>query len=412
MADNTTVVVVLKRDKVIKGETHEGECPIWIRIIKGRIIKYRSLGISCFDKDWDKKTNLPKKSHPLKEYHETIIARAIREHKEKIMDFKVDGKEFTPAVLIDALGLKVTNATLFKYIESKIADLNESNRIGNADVYTNTLNQLKTFLRRNDITFSQIDLVFLNKFETFFRKRSSMDNTMSVHFRTLRAVFNSAIAEGYAKKDSYPFDKYKISERFSTKTKKRAITKEEVHKVGNLVIINDDSSLEAQKYFMFSYYGQGINFVDIANLQWHNLSNGRIFYKRAKTGQELSFALPQPALDIIEKLNKSTDRNRNTYIFPILNRDVHISATQIKNRIKKVMGRVNKDLKWIGTRVGITLPLTTYVARHSFATALKRSGVSTAVISESMGHQTEAVTQTYLKSFENSIIDEAMKHLL
>ena len=405
---HTTIVVLLRTSQTLAN----GEHAVRLCVTKERVRKYISLGFTCSLKNWDVKANLPKRNHPFKAQYDSIISKAIRDYKEKLNDFNSEGKDFTPAVLIDTLGLKVTKTTLFKYIESKIVDLKESNRIGNADVYTNTLNQLKTFLKRKDITFSQIDLVFLNKFETFFRKRSSMDNTMSVHFRTLRAVFNSAIAEGYAKKDSYPFDKYKISERFSTKTKKRAITKEEVHKVGNLVIINDDSSLEAQKYFMFSYYGQGINFVDIANLQWHNLSNGRIFYRRAKTSQELSFALPQPALDIIEKLNKSTDRNRNTYIFPILNRDVHISATQIKNRIKKVMGRVNKDLKAIGTRVGTTLPLTTYVARHSFATALKRSGVSTSVISESMGHQTEAVTQTYLKSFENSIIDEAMKHLL
>lgn len=217
---------------------------------------------------------------------------------------------------------------------------------------------------------------------------------------------------GYVKKDSYPFDKYKISERFSTKTKKRAITKDEMMKVAALQLDPNSTDYEAQQYFMFTYYGTGINFVDIANLQWQNLSNGRIFYKRAKTGQELSFALPQPALDIIESLSKSPNRNGNTNIFPILNRSIHITATQIKNRIKKVMRRVNKDLKAIGESVGIETPLTTYVARHSFATILKRSGVATAVISESMGHQTEAVTQTYLKSFENSIIDEAMKHLL
>ena len=401
---HTTIVVLLRTSQTLAN----GEHAVRLCVTKERVRKYISLGFTCSLKNWDVKANLPKRNHPFKAQYDSIISKAIRDYKEKLNDFNSEGKDFTPAVLIDTLGLKVTKTTLFKYIESKIADLKESNRIGNADVYTNTLNQLKTFLKRKDITFSQIDLVFLNKFETFFRKRSSMDNTMSVHFRTLRAVFNSAIAEGYAKKDSYPFDKYKISERFSTKTKKRAITKNEVHKVGKLIIDDNPSALEAQKYFMFSYYGQGINFIDIANLQWQNLINGRIYYRRAKTGQELSFALPQPAIDIIEQF-----KNEGTsYIFPILNDKIHISATQIKNRIRKVMTRVNKDLKAIGTRVGINSPLTTYVARHSFATALKRSGVSTAVISESMGHQTEAVTQTYLKSFENSIIDEAMKNLL
>jgi integrase len=100
------------------------------------------------------------------------------------------------------------------------------------------------------------------------------------------------------------------------------------------------------------------------------------------------------------------------YIFPILNKEIHITPTQKHNRIHKVLTRVNKELKNIGKALAIEVSLTSYVARHTFATVLKSSGVNTAVISEAMGHQTEAITQTYLKSFENSIIDEAMEHLL
>ena len=407
-ANNTTITVLLRKSQTLAN----GEHAVRLCVTKDRVRKYTSLGFTCSLKDWDTKTNLPKSKHPYKAHYDSIIAKAIKEHKDKLADFKQDGKDFTPAVLLDTVTTVTNKTTLFRYFESKIETLKEQNRIGNADVYTNAFHQLKKFLKEKDITFSQIDLIFLQKFETSFRKRGMMDNAISIHFRTLRAVFNAAIAEGYARKDSYPFDKYKISDRFSTKTKKRAITKEEILKVGALILNPNSTEYEAQQYFMFTYYGTGINFVDIANLQWKNLSNGRIFYKRAKTGQELSFALSQPALEIIDRLNKLTDRKATSYIFPILNRSVHVTPTQIKNRIKKVMSRVNIDLKAIGASVEIETPLTTYVARHSFATVLKRSGVATALISESMGHATEAVTQTYLKSFENSILDEAMKNLL
>ena len=407
-SEYTTIAVVLYKSKTLSN----GEHPLMLRVTKNRVRKYIALAISCSVKEWDTKTNLPKKSHVHKAQYDSIIAKAIKEHKDKLIDFKAEGKDFTPEVLVTAASKTVSKTTVFSYIDQKVIDLELSRKIGNSKVYKDTGSILRNFTKKKDFTFYQLDFNFLTKLEVYFRAKGLSDNGMSVRFRTIRAIFNAAIEEKFASKDSYPFVKFKISERFSTKTQKRAITKEEVQKVGKLIIYNDPSALEAQKYFMFSYYGQGINFVDMANLKWGNIMNGRIYYKRQKTGGELSFALPQPALDIIKYFKAVAGINNNSYIFPILNDRIHITPTQVHNRIHKVLTRVNQDLKAIGKSVDIQIPLTSYVARHSFATVLKRSGVSTAVISESMGHQTEAVTQTYLKSFENSIIDEAMKHLL
>ena len=100
------------------------------------------------------------------------------------------------------------------------------------------------------------------------------------------------------------------------------------------------------------------------------------------------------------------------YIFPILDRAIHRTEQQIHNRIHKVLVHVNKGLREWSRILGLKTTLTTYVARHTFATVLKRSGVSVALISESLGHSDLSTTQIYLDSFENSQIDEAMKHLL
>lgn len=404
----TTVNVILYKSKTLSN----GEHPLMVRVSKNRVRKYISLGLSCDPKHWDAKTNLPKKSHPKKEVIESIISKAISTYKDKVIDFKHEGKDFTPDVLIAVAGKKVKKTTVFKYFEDRIERLRASNQIGNADVYKDTYNQLKNFTTDKDITFSQLDFDFLLKFETFFRSKELSDNAISVRFRTLRALFNSAIDEGYTKKDNYPFDKFKISERFNTKTQKRAITKADIKRIEALKIKEGSTSFEAQKYFMFSYYGQGINFVDMAGLKWKNILGGRIFYKRAKTGSELSFSLNQPALEILEYWKPLTKRSDESYVFPILNELIHKTATQKSNRVQKVLTRVNRYLKLMGKELGIETPITTYVARHTFATVLKRSGVATAIISEAMGHHTEAITQTYLKSFENSIIDEAMGHLL
>lgn len=407
-AISTTVVVLLRTSQTLAN----GEHAVRLCVTKNRVRKYVSLGFTCSLKQWDMKTNLPRKSHPDKQVLDSIISKAIRECKDKVIEFQHEGKDYTPDVLLSETKTTAKKTTVFDYFKLKIDMLKNARQIGNAKVYNDTLSQLKTFVKKKDLTFSQLDYSFLLSLENHFKAKGLTDNAMSVRFRTIRAVFNSAIDENYTRKELYPFEKFKISERFSTKTKKRAITKGEMLKIADMIFDKQSVAYEAQQFFLFSYYGQGINFVDIANLKWSNLTNGRIYYKRAKTGGELSFLLPAPALEIIEHWKPLTKNLTNTYIFPILNELTHVTPTQKYNRIHKVLTRVNQDLKEIGIAAGIDTPLTSYVARHTFATVLKQTGVSTAIISESMGHQTEAITQTYLKDFENSIIDEAMKNLL
>ena len=114
---------------------------------------------------------------------------------------------------------------------------------------------------------------------------------------------------------------------------------------------------------------------------------------------------------IIEKYSCSEHYSED-YIFPILDKRVHITPQQIFNRTHKVLRKVNRELKVLGEMIDLLIPLTTYVARHTYATVLKRSGVNIAIISESLGHSDLSTTQIYLDSFENSQIDEAMKNLL
>ncbi len=139
--------------------------------------------------------------------------------------------------------------------------------------------------------------------------------------------------------------------------------------------------------------------------------DNRIRYIRKKTGKEISFPLSDVGKEIIRKYSKP-DATNEDYIFPILDRKIHRTEMQRKNRIHKVIGKVNPCLAEIGRMAGLETHLTTYVARHTFATVLKRSGVNIAIISESMGHSDIVTTQIYLDSFENSQIDEAMKNLL
>ena len=149
----------------------------------------------------------------------------------------------------------------------------------------------------------------------------------------------------------------------------------------------------------------------MARIRYCDIFEGRLSYHRQKTGKLISFQLQPMALEIIDKYRKQ-DARQDDYMFPILDRRIHKTEVQKRDRIHKAMKAANHALKRIGETLDIPISLTTYVARHSYATVLKRSGVSTAIISESLGHSSEKVTQIYLDSFENSQIDEAMKNLL
>ena len=139
-----------------------------------------------------------------------------------------------------------------------------------------------------------------------------------------------------------------------------------------------------------------------------NIVNGRLRYIRQKTGKLIKIGIPQEAIQIIEKY---TDEN-NSCLFPILNVKVHKTALQKQNRIHKIRGKVNEVLRILGKRLGVETNITTYVARHSFASVLKKSGVNIALISEALGHSDLATTQIYLDSFDNEQVDKAMKNLL
>ena len=274
------------------------------------------------------------------------------------------------------------------------------------------LSRLSQF-RSLNIRFDEIDLAYLHDFELFLRKEGNTNNSIATKYAIFKAAYNKALAEGLFVPKTTPFTKYKVGSLW-TRTRKRAITKEDIQELVALEIAPNyrtNYAEFARDIFLFSYYTAGINFTDMATLRHCDIVDGRIYYSRHKTQKLLSFQLVPNAMRIIEKYSKANHAQED-YIFPILDRSEHKTAQQIFNRTHKVLRKVNRELKMLGEQIGLEMPLTTYVARHTFATVLKRSGVSVALISESLGHSDLSTTQIYLDSFENSQIDAAMQHLL
>lgn len=320
-------------------------------------------------------------------------------------------REYTVETLVSHFHNQVRCATVVELYDKLIDDMKRGDKLGNAGVYKYSRTSLLKFTgQRLQIPFSDIDAVWLRRYENWLRTSGCGDTTISQLFRTLRSVFNKAVELQLVKRDYYPFDAYKVS-KFDTRTKKRAITKEDVRKVIALDLSQGyPSERLARDIFVFSYFGAGINFADIALLKYGNVRDGRVQYVRKKTGKPINFLLTEEMRNIIAKYQQQGQTDED-YIFPILDRRVHRTEQQRYDRTHKVLTNTNRWLRKIGQRVGIE-HLTTYVARHTFATVLKRSGVNIAIISESLGHSDLSTTQIYLDSFENSQIDAAMQNLL
>ena len=402
---STTIEVICYKWKKIKNDEH----PLMLRVTKDGKRKYVSLGISVYPDLWDFEKNKPKRNCPNKDLINQIISDRTKAYTEQALEYKAENKDFTPKSLVDKVNNPTKKKTVQDMLDIHIERLVSSNRERYAETFQLLKNSLNKFKGHLDFYFSDMDITFLKEYESWLRKGGLKENTIGIRFRTLRVIFNVAIEEKAVKKEYYPFGTYKVS-KLHQQTAKRAISKSQIAAIINYQSCKNKNKLYTSltvDLFTFSYLTAGINFVDIAYLTQDNIVDSRLVYSRKKTGKLIMMPLQPKAMDLIEKYSAPD----NLYLFPILNK-FHKTAQQRANRIHKVISKVNKRLKEIGKELNLPIDITTYVARHSYATVLKRSGVSTSIISETLGHSSEKITQIYLDSFENSQIDEALGNLL
>lgn len=396
-----TVNIICYKSKTLSN----GEYPLMIRVFKDKTRKYKSLGISLNPIYWDFEKNTPKKNCPNRELIEKIIAEKKKSYLEQILMFRAMNRDYTASTLVDKVEKPHQIKTVDEVFLEQIAKHRDENRLGNMKVIQELYKSLKKFNKDLNIYFVDIDELWLEKYTSFLNKKSLSANTIGIRLRTLRAIYNQAIKESNVSKEFYPFRNFKFK-NFQRETVKRAITKNDIEKL-SVYQTNQQDKRFAIDIFLFSYIMGGINFVDIALLTKENLIENRLIYVRRKTKKLIKLPLHSKAIELIDSYREED----NLYLFPILS-FFHRTEQQKANRIHKVISKVNKSLKSIGKELCLSVNLTTYVARHSFATILKKSGISTAIISETLGHSTEKITQVYLDSFDNAQIKEAMSNLL
>ncbi|WP_010518674.1 tyrosine-type recombinase/integrase [Croceivirga radicis] len=300
------------------------------------------------------------------------------------------------------------NSLMFPFWEEVIEEMNIAGRVGNARMYEETMKSFRKFNPSSKVNFLDITNALLNKYEAWLRSRGGTDGGISIKMRTIRAVYNKGLERNLFKVDKHPFTTYKIS-RLKGKGIKKALNYEQVCRIISLDTTKHLHLLDARNYFVFSFYTRGMNFADMMVLKWSDIDGQTITYIRNKTKGRFVITILPPVHEILSYYKEHALPTE--YVFPILLKN-GLKPNQIEHRKKKTLAKYNRDLKEIANLCQINKPLSSYVARHSFANCLKQKGVATDIIGESLGHKDLTTTQVYLKELGNEVIDDAVKILV
>ena len=287
--------------------------------------------------------------------------------------------------------------------EKHIKALNDEGRISTARSYQDSLTSMLSY--KKNLKVSQITPDFLKGYEKWMTDNGRSLTTVGMYVRALRTIFNMAIENEVIDASKYPFKKYTIP---APQKISRTLKKEEIRQIINYTAKRDADAV-ALDYWVFSFISNGMNFKDIALLKYGNINGDFLEFRRAKTKRTtnnnslpIMVPLDENLLYIIKKRgNKS--KKKEDYIFPILKHG--LTPQQEYDHIKTFVRNTNKRLTRVGIELGLSLKVTSYVARHCFATIQKNNNAPLAYISEALGHSNLKTTQNYFGRFE----DEGLK---
>lgn len=289
------------------------------------------------------------------------------------------------------------------FIAFTLTLINQLKQIGKrrtAETYTTALNSFERFRGEGDVLLDEFDSNLMVEYEIYLKSVGVCPNTSSYYMRSLRAIYNRAV-EKELTLQRYPFKHVYTG---IDKTVKRAIPLKMIRQIRDLDLTLNPMLDYARDIFMFSFYTRGMSLIDMAYLKKSDIRNGILSYRRQKTNQQLFIKWETPMQEIVDKY----DTSATPYLLPII-RDMKTDSRRLYRNASHL---INAKLKIIGEQLGSPIPLTSYVARHTWASIAKSKNIPISTISEAMGHDSENTTRIYLASLDTSIVDKANSLIL
>ena len=388
---NGVVVSVLLDTRTVN---KEGTYPVKIKVYFQGKPKYYPTGI-CMSTKEELEEVLESKSKKNIEIQDIIGKELSRILKN--VDILVERGTFSFSNLNNMLGKNI-GGTLNEMISAKIKELENEEKFGSSAFYKGTLSLLKRYMK-HDVPINEVTVEWLNGLEKFILKTANQ-TTVAMNMRNIRATMNIAKQVGVIRESDYPFGrgKYQIKEGSG---KKKALNKKQLKAIAEY----SDGSMTTEFYrdlWLFIYFCNGLNVADLISLKFSDIQNGEISFIRKKTKdrtrdvKRIYAAITPEMYSIINKWGN--DPKKSVYIFPFLKPGD--SAWEHEKKKKNLTKLINKRMKMIGEKLNLG-KITTYVARHTYATVLRNEGVPISIISPMLGHSSVTTTEIYLADLES-----------
>ena len=388
--------------------TVEGkEGTLYFQIIHKRVARTVFTDCRVFTSEWDSVSSsvITRGTEERKAYLEMVASKLkwSLERFSRIMAEKDTTKaEYTVDDIVSEYNKQPDCPTLFNFIRSMITKKTAAKRYGTAKTYRDSLASFSSFRNGKDITFDDLNEDIINQYEAWMKNKGLKRNSSSCYLRTFKTLYLKAVDMGLT--DDRDIFRH-VFTGFATTTK-RAISIDAIKAIRKLNLENNPALAFARDMFMLSLYLQGMAFVDIAYLKKSDIRNGQLQYSRKKTGQALTISWEKPMQEIVDAYSHLT--KDTPYLLPVITTQ---DGTERK-QYEKAEHNVNRNLKKIGEMAGLHIPLTTYVARHSWASIMRDMGNDITVVGKGLGHSDIKTTQIYLSTIDNSTVMRANKRFL
>lgn len=378
---------------------------IYYQIIHERTPRQLLTDYQIFPYEWnDEKGDLTCNSKS----DRTPIINSIRERirwdlerlKKIIRRCDNEGSHYSADIIIEEFNRHSSANSLFNFMQSAIARLEHNGKTRTSETYKATLRSFKKFREGQDVYLDSLTTVMMEEYQAWLQQRGVTPNTISFYIRIIRAVYNRAIEEEIIE-NRRPFRRVYTGVE---KTIKRALPLSAIKKIKSLDLSLKPDMQFARDMFILSFMLRGMSFIDMAFLKKSDLREGHITYRRRKTGQQLIIEWTKEMQQILDRYPE----NPTEYLLPIIKKSDSNARYVYKNKGE----RINLRLKKIADMIGISMPLTMYVARHSWASIAKAEGIPLSLISEGLGHEKESTTRIYLSNLDTTLIDRANSKIL
>lgn len=381
------------------------EGTLYYRISRGRCARHIPSGLHILTSEWNERhAALAGRPAPSRREYISHAREKIRHDLQRLAVIErriaLRDTSYTADDIVDEYRRYCHDYSLFNFMEGIIGNFRNHGHARTSETYATALSSFRAFRRGNDILLDTITPALMEDYEAWLRGRGLTANSVGFYTRILRATYNRGLEEA-AFDDRQPFSRVYTG---VDKTVKRALSLNTLRRIMRLRLGGDRMLEYARDMFMISFYMRGMSFVDMAFLRKKDLTGGVLTYRRRKTGQLMSIGWTKEMQGILDRYPE----NKTEYLLPIITRCGTDGRTVYRNKSYSI----NRSLKKIGEMAGVDIPLTLYVARHSWASAARAKGVPVSVISEGMGHDSETTTRIYLAQLETSVVDRANAMIL